>query len=248
VAELYDRIEDERAGGATLREAAERLGLEYRTVEVAQDGSTPAGETVSGLPAPQEVIEDAFQSDVGLENNPIRAGQDSYVFYEVLEIAPDRDRTLEEAREDVAAAWRAQETAKRIAARAQELTERLQAGADLETIAQELGAQVRTAEGVKRTGNAGGLSRNAVAQAFAGPRGHIANAEAEQPLARILLRVDNVVTPGFFAESQDAQNLEAALGQALRADILQAYTGHLMQTRSTTVNSAVYNQLTGQTE
>ncbi|HEX2257075.1 MAG TPA: peptidylprolyl isomerase, partial [Afifellaceae bacterium] len=248
VVDTYDRIEDERAAGMTLQEVASELGLEYLIVTVADDGSTPEGGPAEELPARAEVVEDAFQSDVGLENNPIRAGEDAFVFYEVLEITPDRDRTLDEARDDVVAAWRAEETARRVAERAATLAERLEAGAALEEIAGELGTQVQTAEGVTRVGNPSGLSRNAVAQAFAGPRGHVANADADTPPARILLRVDNVVTPAFFAESQDAQGLERALGQALTSDIIQAYTSHLLQTRPTSVNSAVYSQLTGQSQ
>jgi peptidyl-prolyl cis-trans isomerase D len=248
VIDLYDRLEDERAGGLTLEEAAQELGLEYRILEVAEDGTTPEGGMVEDLPGREEVIEDAFLSDVGLENNPIRAGEDSFVFYEVQEIAPDRDRTLEEARDRVAAAWRTEATARRVAERADQLMERLEGGADLRAIAEEIGTEVRTAEGVTRIGNNAGLSRNAVAQAFAGPRGHVANAEADERPARMLLRVDNVVTPAFFAESQDAEGLETALGRAMRSDILQAYAAHLMQTRSTSVNSAAFAQLTGQSQ
>jgi peptidyl-prolyl cis-trans isomerase D len=44
--DLYDAIEDERAGGAALEEIARELGLGYERVEVAQDGTGPAGEEI----------------------------------------------------------------------------------------------------------------------------------------------------------------------------------------------------------
>jgi peptidyl-prolyl cis-trans isomerase D len=148
----------------------------------------------------------------------------------------------------VVAAWRAEESVRRLAERSDELMQRLQEGEELEAIAEEIGAEVQTAEGITRIGDTAGFSRNAVAQAFAGPRGHVANADGAERGSRILLRVDNVVTPAFFAESQDAEGLDRALAQALTSDIVQAYTGHLMQTRSTSVNSALYAQMTGQSQ
>jgi peptidyl-prolyl cis-trans isomerase D len=245
VVEVYDQVEDERAAGTTLQEIAAKLSLPYRTVEaVARDGSTPAGERLTNLPAQEALLADAFESDVGVENNPIRTPDEGYVFYEVTEILPERERTLEEARADVAAAWRREETARRVAERAEVLAQRLRAGESLEAIAAEIGAQVRRLEGVRRSGDPNGaLSRNALAQAFAGPKGHVANAEAEEPPARILLRVDAVTAPAYFAESADAKAITARLGQALQSDLLQAYNAQLLATRDTRVNQTLYSQL-----
>jgi len=249
VLELFDAIEDERAGGSTLAEIAAKLDLTYRRVDgVAADGSAPDGTAISDLPEQQALLFDAFQSDIGVENDALRSGNDGFVFYEVLDITGDRERTLEEARADAVAAWQAEEISVRIGARAEALLERLKEGARLAAIASDIGGTVKTATDVKRSGEAKGLSANAVAQAFAGPEGHLANAEADDGPERFILRVDAVSAPAFFAESQDAEFITTQLGQALQNDILQAYSGHLLNQRKTTVNSAVYRQLTGQTQ
>ena len=115
VLDLFDAIEDERAGGSTLTEMAARLNLDYQKVDaVAGDGSAPDGTLISGLPEQGALLIDAFQSDVGVENDALRSGSEGFVFYEVLDVTGARDRTLEEARSDVVAAWRAEEISARI--------------------------------------------------------------------------------------------------------------------------------------
>lgn len=249
VGSLYDRIEDERAGGATLEEAARTLSLPYRVVEaVAADGTTPEGETLADLPARQQLLDDAFDSDVGVENNPLRAEDNVYVFYDVLEVIPARERDLDEVREEVVAEWQAAELRSRIAALADDLLARLQDGEDLAALAAEVGTTVETAEGVTRGMTPPGLGPNATAQAFAGPQGHVASADGAEPQQRILLRVDRVVAPPFFAEAADAQAITAQLAEALRNDLMRSYNRDLLQARDVRLNNVAYQQLTGQTE
>ena len=249
VLDLFDTIEDERAGGSTLAEIAANLNLDYQKVDaVAADGSAPDGSLVTGLPEQQALLIDAFQSDIGVENDALRSGSEGYVFYEVLDITDDRDRTLDEARSDVVAAWQAEEISARVGARSEDLLARMKAGVTLSAIASDIGVQVKVATDIKRSGDAKGLSANAVAQAFAGPEGHLANAEADDGPERLIVRVEAISAPAFFAQSQDAEFITTRLGQAMQNDILQAYSGHLLNQRKTTVNSAVYQQLVGQTQ
>ena len=241
---LYDGIEDERAAGATLEEVSQTLSVPYQVVEaVAADGTAPDGSPVD-LPGGAQLLSDAFESDVGVENSPVRAGNDTYVFYEVLEIIPARDRTLDEVRDQVVAAWQAEQTEARITERAEALLERARQGESLAAIAAELGAEVRTVEGLRR-GATQGLSQNAAAQAFAGPENYVAVAEADSPPNRILLKVDRVTAPAFFPEAADAQAISQQLSQALQNDLLQSYNRQVLQSRETRINNATYSQLTG---
>jgi peptidyl-prolyl cis-trans isomerase D len=246
VNDVYDQIEDERAGGALLEEAAAKLSLPYRTIaKVSREGLGEDGKPVADLPASKQLLEQAFESDVGIENNALRLGDGSYVFFEVLDIVPARQRPLDEVRDEVVAAWRADETAKRIEEKANALFARLQAGESLATLAAEINATVQTVEGVKRGVGAPGLSANAAAQAFGGPQGHVANAEADTPPDRILLRVDQVVAPLFLADSSDVKSMAAELQQALQNDVLSSFNRQLLQARDTRVNNTAFAQLTG---
>ena len=69
--DLYDKVEDERAGGATLEEAAAKLKLPYRTIDaIAADLKAPDGKLVEDIDNGNAVVKEAFESDVGIENSP----------------------------------------------------------------------------------------------------------------------------------------------------------------------------------
>jgi peptidyl-prolyl cis-trans isomerase D len=244
--DLYDQIEDARAGGATLEEVAAELSLPYRLIGgVSREMTAPDGSVITDLPAAPQLISEAFESDVGVENSPIRGEGDVYVFYEVLEVTPDRDRALDEVREEVVAAWTEAEKAERVAARAQALFERLQAGEPLAQVAADIGKPVETAANVTRDASPPGLSRNAVAQAFAGPQGHVANAEGNGG-SRILLRVDSVAQPEFSADAADVEAIRTQLASSFTNDVLTTFNRQLLQERETSLNNAAFQQLTGQ--
>jgi len=246
LSDFYDQVEDERAGGATLEEAAEKLSLPHRVVDaVSEDAATPDGGRISDIPSLQQVLREAFLSDIGIENSPIRTEGDSWVFFEVTDITPARDRTLDEVRDEVVAAWTASETESRIAQRADALLQRLEAGENLDALAAEIGKPVLTVEQVKRGAPPAGLTANAINQAFAGPEGHAANADGEGH-NRIILRVDRVVVPGFFAEADDAKAIRSQLSTALENDILATFHQQLRENRKISVNNAVYQQVIGQ--
>jgi peptidyl-prolyl cis-trans isomerase D len=244
--DLYDQVEDERAGGATLEEAAAKLKLTYRVVEaVSADLKGQDGNAITDIPNGAAVVKEAFESDVGVENSPIRGTAESWVFFDVLDTIPARDRALDEVRGDAVATWTANETESRIAALADSLFARLKTGASLASLAAEIGKPVQTLEGVKRNAPPPALTENAVNQAFAGPEGHVANAEGTGN-AHILLKVDKVTVPAFFADAADSKAIQQQVSQALRNDLLSTYNRQLLESRATTINNVAYRQLTGQ--
>jgi peptidyl-prolyl cis-trans isomerase D len=242
---FYDQVEDERAGGATLEEVAKKLSLPYRVVDaVAQDGTAPNGSPVADLPVKDPLLKEAFDSDVGVENNAVRGNDDSFVFYDVLEVTPTRDRALDEVKTAVVGDWAAQETQNRVAEKAEALLGRLQKGEALATIAAEIGKPVQAAEHVKR-GDPAGLSAGAAKEAFAGPEGHVGNAESDAPPARILFKVDRVIAPAYFAEAADSKYIKQQFTQALTKDIVESYNRQVLQGRDTRIDNNVFAQITG---
>jgi peptidyl-prolyl cis-trans isomerase D len=247
VQDLFDQIEDERAGGATLEETAAKLSLPYQAIDaVAADMTDGNGNPVT-VPGGQDVVKGAFESDVGNENDPIQTKTGGWIFYDVLAVDPARDRTLDEVRDKVVAAWTTEETGKRIAALADKLFDQLKGGAALADVAAGIGKTVSTDQDVKRSGTAPGLTTNAVSQAFAGPEGHVANADGDGQ-ARILLKVDQVVAPAFFAEAADAKAIKEQLSGALEKDLLSVYNQQLLADAGSSVNNAAYAQVAGQSQ
>ncbi|MHA1190194.1 MAG: peptidylprolyl isomerase, partial [Alphaproteobacteria bacterium] len=66
ILDMYDKIEDDRAGGATLAEIGRKIGLDYKTIGgVARDGGIRGGATSAGILGFATMVADAYLSDVG---------------------------------------------------------------------------------------------------------------------------------------------------------------------------------------
>ena len=86
--DLHDKVEDELASGAQLSEVADKLKLTYQVIDqVDREGKRPDGSTVT-LPAQKDVLNAAFASDAGVENDPIDAKDEGVIWYEVLGVTP----------------------------------------------------------------------------------------------------------------------------------------------------------------
>ena len=131
---LYDKIEDERSIGRPLAEAAANLKLAVRTIEVNRQGVSPTGEPVSGIPEAQRLLTAAFAAEVGVENDPLQV-QGGYVWYEVAGITPERERTLDEVKDELETRWRNDQVANVLRAKAAEMLDKLKAGTPFAEVA-----------------------------------------------------------------------------------------------------------------
>ena len=143
VAELHNKMEDERGGGASVVEAAQKLGLTAVTIEaVDRSGRGPDGRPVGNIPRGLDVVSQAFASNVGVDNDPIQfAG--GYVWYDVLGVTPSRERTLDEVRAQVEAKWREDQISSKLRAKATEMVGKLEGGGTLVEEAASIGVEGR---------------------------------------------------------------------------------------------------------
>ncbi|QKV18119.1 peptidylprolyl isomerase [Oricola thermophila] len=171
--DIHDAYEDARAGGATMQEAAEGQKLQMQTIEaVDEQGMSPSGEPVSSIPEQDALIAAAFETDIGIENPPLDAADSGFLWYEVREVTPARDREFEEVRDRVTEDWMAEETESRIAAKAQSLAERLAAGESLEELAESEGVQIETKYGLQRGATDADFGGTGVSEIFDGGPDH----------------------------------------------------------------------------
>ncbi len=70
VQSLHDKIEDARAGGSSLEDAAQKLKLPVVNYDIDRSGRDPNGKVVN-LPHSGELVSAVFASDVGVDNDPI---------------------------------------------------------------------------------------------------------------------------------------------------------------------------------
>jgi len=245
ILDLHDKIEDERASGANLEEVAKTLKLPYEEVAKVDLQGRSASGTESEIPQKAAVLEGAFDSDVGIENDPIDGREEGFVWYEVLDITPQRVRPFEEVKDQVARMWRQDDRQKRLAEYTDELEKELEAGkTTLSDVAQRFDEDVVTTQPIKRSGMALNVLPQAVAQAFALPEKGYGSAEAGVQGSRILFQVEDVIAPEKLDGPARAQ-LERQLKVFVSDDILGQYFGALQDRYQVSVNQEAINRLTG---
>ncbi|RVL60546.1 peptidylprolyl isomerase [Sinorhizobium meliloti] len=237
---LHDKIEDERAGGVSVKEIAEQLKLKLVTVDaVDASGKDQNGDEVKDLPEPRALLQEVFKADVGTDTLAVNIGRDGSAWFDVEEIIPARDRTLDEVRDEVAADWTAEQQRAALAAKAKELKERIEKGAKLADIASELGLVVESKTGLTRATNDATLSPAAVIAAFAGPNGHVANAPGIGGDGQVLMQVTAVEEKApADALDNDSSQIEA-IARASGDDILDQMVSTLQTAYGVSINQSL---------
>lgn len=241
---LHDKFEDERGAGATLADIAKKLNLPTRVIEaVDRAGRTPDGVTVSGLPQGVDLVSSAFSADVGSENDALSVPGGGYVWYEVLDITPSRERPLEEVKDRVAERWRQDQVAARLRAKATELLDKLKAGGNETALPADLNWQ--TASGLKRDKTAEGVPARALGEIFSLPKGGVGSSEGDNAAQWVVFRLTDITVPPLEMQSADARQLQDTLRTAYAEDIIAQYVGKLQTEFGATINEAALNQAIG---
>jgi len=245
VGELRDKMEDERGAGTSVADAAQKLGLTAVTIDaVDRSGRAPSGQTVANIPQGLDVVSQAFNSDVGVDNDPI-SFKNGYVWYDVLAITPSRDRNLDEVRDQVEARWRQDQIATKLKAKATEMAQKLEQGGKLADEAAAINAKVETASGFKRDDTPAGVPANIVAATFRAAKDGVGQAPVTGGTEVIVYRVTDIVDPPVDTTSDAAKKLKEAAERSLTDEQVASYVNKLEADIGTTINQAAFAQVTG---
>jgi peptidyl-prolyl cis-trans isomerase D len=241
--DVHDRYEDARAAGETMEEAAANLGLTVVTIDaVDRSARAPDGSVIADIPQSAALLREAFETEPNVENAPINIGTNGFVFYEVLEVTPRRDRALDEVREQVVADWTAEQLATRLSTMAAETEQRLRDGTPLDTIAEELSLEKQTKRGLRRGADDPELGSAAVDAVFAVAEGGVGAVRTQAGDGQILF----VVTESFEPAGASAESIEPgqrdAFGSGLADDLLDQLVARLQGLYGVTVNQAAIQQ------
>lgn len=243
---LYDKIEDERSIGRTLSEAAANLKLAVRAFEVNRQGVSPTGQPLSGIPELQRVLTSAFASEAGVENDPLQVAG-GYIWYEVTGITPERDRTLEEVREQVETRWRDDQVANLLRAKAAEMLEKLKSGTPFADVAAAAGLKVETKADIKRGNAQPPLSARTIDAIFRTAKDGYGNAEAAAPVEQVVFRVVDITMPTVDEKSEEVARVREGLNRSFTEDVFGGYLGHLQRQVGVSINDNALKQVvTGQ--
>jgi peptidyl-prolyl cis-trans isomerase D len=245
VGDLRDKMEDERGGGASVIEAAQKLGLNPVTIDaVDRSGRQLNGQMATNIPHGLEVVSQAFASDVGVDNDPI-SFNGGYVWYEVLGIIPSRERGLDEVKDQVEARWRDDQIVSRLRTKAGEMVQKLDQGGKLADEATTAGVKVETVAGFKRDASPAGLPASAVAAAFRTAKDGAGQTAGTGASEWIVFRVTDISVPPVDLASDESKKLKETLQRGLSDELISQYVVKLEAEIGTTINEAAFAQVTG---
>jgi len=244
VQDLHDKIEDDRAGGATLEEAAQKEKLPVVSFDVDRSGRDADGKLVATIPHGADIVSSAFASDVGVDNDPIDA-DGGYVWYDVAAITPARDRKLDEVKAEVAQRWRDDQIAGRLKAKAADLLDKLKNGSALDALAGGEHLTIETASALKRGGSSGEVSANMTQAIFRTAKGGFGDSIGSDPEKWIVFEVTDVKTPTLDATSAGVKHIDQTLHTQMADDLIGQYVGWLESDLGTKINSSVLAQAMG---
>jgi peptidyl-prolyl cis-trans isomerase D len=241
---LHDAIEDARAGGGALEDAAQKAKLPVVTYDVDRSGKDAQGKLVANFPHAADVISAAFASDVGVDNEPIEA-EGGYIWFDVTGITPARDRTLDEVKAQVEERWRTDEIVSRLKTKADDLVDKLKNGNALDALAKVDNLQVGTADKLTRNKPAGTISSHMLPAILRTAKDGFGSAATDDGTGWIVFRVTDVSVPKLDAGSPDTKRIEETLQRQMNNDVAGEYMAWLEDNLGTNINQAALAQALG---
>ncbi|MGB6940619.1 MAG: SurA N-terminal domain-containing protein [Xanthobacteraceae bacterium] len=244
VQDLHDKIEDDRAGGATLEQAMEKLKLPIVTVNVDRSGHNPDGKPVTNIPHAADIVNAGYASDVGVDNDPIDA-DGGYVWYAVTDIAKAHDRNLDEVRAQVTQRWRDDEIAARLKTKAEEILGKLKGGEAFDAVATANKLKIETATDLKRGGSSGAITPRMTEAIFSTAKDAYGDSVGDVPTQWVVFRVTDIKTPSLDPNSAGAKTVLQTVQRQMADDVIGQYMAWLEPYLGVKINTAALAQAMG---
>ena len=238
---IHDSYEQQRSEGSSMADVAKGLSLKAVSIEAVDDeGNDPAGKALE-LPNSEALLAAVFQADQGFDNDALTLGNSGYLWYQVDGTTPARDRTLDEVKDKVTAAWKGEEAVKRLNDRMAELKKRLDGGETLDAIAASAGVEKQTKRGITRNTNDADFGSAATAQVFRGPLNHTGTAGAVSNDGQLLFKVIEVTEPTATGPEAIPEQQQTYLASTLTDDVLEQLVGELQKQYPVKINQTAIN-------
>jgi peptidyl-prolyl cis-trans isomerase D len=244
VAAIHDKIEDDRAGGMSLTEAAQKEKIPLVTFDVDRSGRDADGKPAVNLPRAPDVVSAAFSSDVGVDNDPVEA-DGGYVWYDVAAITPSHDRPLADVKAAVEQRWRDAEMASRLKDKAVDILDKAKAGTPLDQLATAAGLKVETASDLKRGAASGAISARMSDAIFRTAKDNFGISQGDTTSQWIVFRVTDVKTPAVDPNSPEAKQTADTIKKQMPDDVMSQYVASLENDLGTSINAPALAQALG---
>ncbi len=245
VLDLYDRVEDERASGRNLREIGDTLNL--KRLEIAatdRRGRDGNGEAVTDLPATPDLLREAFNSDVGVENDAAETASNGFIWFEVVAVTAPELKPFDTVRDDVAKLWREDQAQTRLRDQTVELVQRGNDGSTLAELAEGIEVEPQTSKPFTRRTPSTPFAPSLVEAVFSASPGTLLSGSGREEGQQVVLRIMDAL-PAEELPFGDADVLARDAAFALRNDLYEQYVSGLQARDGVSVNESALNALFG---
>lgn len=243
---LIDEVEDNRAAGKTLKEIADLLKIEFLQIPATDRyNKNPEGKPGVMLPDALAILRTSFDSDVGLENEPVELRDGGYAWVDVVEITPKAQKPFDEVKEEVKKLAITKERDRLVSELADKLVERANNGESMDVLAKEGGApKAVTSLPFTRNTEPHGMSKDAAKQAFALAKGKAGSALATGGQTRLVFKLTEII-PAPEPSKEQREKLVKDLRAQLTDEVLSEYVVALQSQLGTSINQDEYQRATG---
>ena len=134
---MANTVDDAVAGGATLAEAADKVGVQlHKLPPIDRAGDTKDGKPPAGVELTSEMLDEIFSAAKDDTSLLIHGKDNSYFIFHLNEIQPASTRPLAEVKDSVTKAWQQEQQQKEATKQAETLLKDAQGGAALDAARQ----------------------------------------------------------------------------------------------------------------
>lgn len=226
---LSIKLEDALAGGASLEEAANQIGMKVAKVPpVESNGLTEAGKAAPSLPPDAVFLRTLFATPENQESTMLELANNVFAVLHVDKVQPAAAKPLEQIKNDLIASWQDEQRRAAAEKRAQTLLDKVKGGQTLAAAAAADKLAVKTTPAFTRATHESeaGLPEAIKADVFALQPGEAVIGESREGYVVAVLKE---VRPAPALADEARSRLGDQLAQSIAGDLLDQFAGALRQ-------------------
>ncbi|WP_208441055.1 peptidyl-prolyl cis-trans isomerase [Bartonella raoultii] len=239
----YTAIENARFEGASLKELADQYKLSLRTITLDKTGKTIEGTVITDLPQKDIVLNAIYQANEGVDLDPLSLQKDGYLWYKIDKVIPARNRTLEEAKQDVLSQWKSEEIQRLLDEKAQNALKQLTEGTSFTSLANTLGVTKQTTPALRRQDSSEIFGIEGVKALFSAPKGHYGIVKGPVTTNRIVYQIKTVTIPQDITPDTLSPHIRANIDMMIREDLKLGMLQTANKEHPLEINSTNYHQI-----
>ena len=246
IREIREQIEDQRASAKPLASIATELGL--KAVKIGESDATGRdgkGALLDNIAEPQVLLPAVFSNEVNADTDVLTIRDGSLIWFTVESMTPSRDRSFDEAKDSVKAAWIDDERARLLSQKASDVVRTINGGKKINSVASELTLPVKGLANLTRQTPAQDLASTVVLQVFLTPVGQAASALGENNDERVIFVVDTANLPKM--EETSGKTLANEIALSLSDDVIAQLISDTRTRIGVTINEPALQAATGKT-